>query len=681
MKHLKLLSVAMLSLVFAGACGVDTGQSSKQTDVAVIYADLLLLNGYVYTVDSERSLAEAIAVSKGEIVLVGTTEDAKKLQGPDTRVVDLQGRMVLPGLHDVHLHIFGIVEPDVCSLRSEEVSLEEMVPILKECIARYQLAPGEWLAVDMWNFSNGNEASERLPHLRAALDMVSTDHPVILWGNDGHHGAANSRALEQAVDSEGQQVGLSAESLAGVFAQYRELVGVDAQGEPNGGLNEQARGLLGPERRDPEVLGKMLPQIGEELASHGLTSVQDAMMAPDFLPWLESFENDGKMNFRLQVVTRLDPLEWQDSEGRVRLDDMMVLLQDNRQKFSTSPLISAAAAKIFVDGVIEGNPLADPPTLPNAAVIKPYKQPRISYDASTQTARIDGYVDTGSEACQEVQAAPDRFNDASARDDFIARNAFHPAQCVISRGVLRDQEPFVNEYVRRLNEAGFTIHIHVIGDRAARVAVDALEAVMDPAVGNPLRHTLAHLQVIHPDDRIRMGALGLYLAYTYAWVLTDLPYDMAVIPFIDEIKSVEDIYNPEGYYMQNAYPVRSSMEAGAVLVAGSDAPVDDRSPRPFVNMALGITREGPEFGVLNENETLDVHQMIAAYTIDGARAMSQESIVGSIESGKRADFAVLDQNIVELYEDGQAGRIAETQVDLTIFDGEIIFERQAESQR
>ncbi len=132
----------------------------------------------------------------------------------------------------------------------------------------------------------------------------------------------------------------------------------------------------------------------------------------------------------------------------------------------------------------------------------------------------------------------------------------------------------------------------MIGDRAARVAVDALEAVMGPADGNPLRHTLAHLQVIHQDDRQRMGALRLYLAYTYAWMLTDLPYDMAVIPFIDEIKSVEDLYNPEGYTMQNAYPVRSTMEAGAVPVAGSDAPVDDRSPRPFVNMALGITREG-----------------------------------------------------------------------------------------
>ena len=106
---------------------------------------------------------------------------------------------------------------------------------------------------------------------------------------------------------------------------------------------------------------------------------------------------------------------------------------------------------------------------------------------------------------------------------------------VAACGVLRDQESFVQAYVRQLDTAGFTAHIHVIGDRAARVAVDVLENVMDPVAGNPLRHTLAHLQVIHPDEVERMGKLGLYLAYTYAWILTDLPYDMSVIPFIDEM--------------------------------------------------------------------------------------------------------------------------------------------------
>jgi predicted amidohydrolase YtcJ len=168
----------------------------------------------------------------------------------------------MPGLQDAHIHVFGIVEPDVCSLRSQPMTLAEMVPYLQACIERYALAPGEWLAVDMWNFSEGNQVSEAYPTLRAALDAVSGTHPIILWGNDGHHGAANSLALATARDAQGNTVGLSAGTLASVFAEYKDLVGVGDDGEPDGGLHEHARGLLAvPPRRDPETLGALLPQI------------------------------------------------------------------------------------------------------------------------------------------------------------------------------------------------------------------------------------------------------------------------------------------------------------------------------------------------------------------------------------------------------------------------------------
>jgi predicted amidohydrolase YtcJ len=675
----RLYLFALAGAFFLSACDADRDQPVVESEVAQAPADLLLLNAYVYTVDDGRSIAEAVAVNDGEIVLVGTNDEVQELRGPESRVLDLQGRMVLPGLHDVHVHIFGIVEPDACSLNSQVLNLTEIVSVVQECLAHYRPAEGEWLTVDMWNFAEGNQASEDMPHMRAALDSVSTEHPIMLWGNDGHHGAANSRALELAMDKEGRKVGLSAASLAGVFSEYTDLVGVDSRGEPNGELNEQARGLLGlgDGSGSAEHLGPLLPQIGGILASHGLTSVQAPSLTPDYFPWLQSFENSGQMKFRLKVATRLDPLDWAHPEtGQVLVDDMMDVLQAARQKFRASELISATAAKIYVDGVIEGNPLADPPTLPNAAVLAAYRQPRINYDLATQSVSIDGYVDTGSEACQEIQADPQRFSSAVARDEFMARNGFHPAQCTVSHGVLRDQEAFVHDYVRRLDEAGFSIHIHVIGDRAARVAVDALEGVMVPAENNPLRHTLTHLQLVHPEEQKRIGALGLYLAFTYAWAVVDPVYDMTVIPFIEEIRSLEDTYRADSYYMQNVYPARSMMETGGVLVGGSDAPVDDRSPRPFVNMAAGITRGNPQTGVLNENETIDVHQMIAAYTINGARAMAQENSVGSIESGKRADLVVLDQNIVELYESGEAERIVDTRVDFTIFDGEIIYTRR-----
>ena len=652
--------------------------AESQALAAPAHADLLLLNGYVYTADAQQSVAEAVAVTDGLITAVGSSADLQALKGPDTEVIDLAGRMLLPGLHDVHMHIFGIVEPDVCSLRSEPMSLAEMVPYLQECVRHYALPPGEWLAVDMWNFSEGNQISAEFPSLRAALDAVSTEHPIILWGNDGHHGAVNSRALEMATDAQGNVVGLSAATLAAQFAVYRDLVGVDDQGEPNGELNENARDLVGPgPRRNPAVLGPLLPAIGQVLASNGITSARDASLNPAFLPFLRDFEGSGQMKFRLQVANRLDPADYRDPlSGEINIDQMLTELEASRAEFASSTLVHADAAKIYADGVIEGNPYADPPTLPNAAVIESYRQPRFQYDPEAGTLNVTGYVDTASPLCEETRASAERFSDPVARNAFRAEHGFYPSQCTISFGVMADPESFMMQYVRRLDEAGFTIHIHAIGDRAVRAAVDALAQVIPPGSDNPLRHGMAHLQLIHPDDQRRIGQMHLYLAWTYAWMLTNPEYDMTVMPFIGDVTGPNGIYDPESYRMQNSYPVRSTMEYGAITAAGSDAPVDDRSPRPFVNMAIGVTRQGEDDKVLNANEAIDIHQMIAAYTINGARAIKQEDVTGSIEVGKKADMAVLDRNIVEMYQGGNGYGIAETQVDLTFFDGQLIYERK-----
>lgn len=668
----------LLPVLLLAACGQREDTAGAAGAAPAEPADLLLVNGYVYTADADRSVAQAVAVRNGLVQAVGSDEGIRALQGPDTEVVDLAGRMLLPGLQDAHIHIFGIVEPDVCTLRSQAMPLAEMVPYLRECLQRYALEPGEWLSVDMWNFAEGNQVSEAYPNLRAALDAVSTEHPVLLWGNDGHHGAANSLALTSARDAQGRVVGLNAETLATTFADYRDLVGVDDEGEPDGGIHEHARGLLdAPPRRDPAKLGSLLPQINEVLARNGITSVQDAALDPAFLAPLRAYQDSGAMRFRLQVATRLEPADYTDSlTGAVDLDAMLEDLESIRASFSGSRLVRPLAVKIFADGVVEGNPYADPPMLPNAAVLQAYRQPRFRYDPVAGSLDVVGYVDTASPLCAETRANAARYRDKAAREAFRREHGFHPGQCTLSHGVMADAEDFMMAYARRLHDAGFTIHIHAIGDRAVRASTDALAQVVAPGDGNPQRHGLAHLQLVHPDDQRRIGSMGLYLAWTFAWALTDPEYDLTVMPFFDDVTDGEGIYDAAHYTMQNSYPARSMADFGAVTVAGSDAPVDDRSPRPFVNMEVAVTRRGEDGNVLNAAEALDIHQAIAAYTINGAHHLNQENATGSIELGKKADLVVLDRNLVELYQSGRADEIDQVRVDLTLFEGEIIHRRE-----
>ena len=153
-----------------------TGCQPAQQEIA----DMVLTNGYIYTVDEARHIAEAVAVKGNKIVFVGSAEDASAFIGDSTDVRDLAGAMVMPGIHDMHVHALGTVESDMCDLDSESLSLEQMVPVLQACIEEYEIAPGDWLIVLQWAFSSGNQPGENLRNIRAALDAVSENHPVFL---------------------------------------------------------------------------------------------------------------------------------------------------------------------------------------------------------------------------------------------------------------------------------------------------------------------------------------------------------------------------------------------------------------------------------------------------------------------------------------------------------------------
>jgi predicted amidohydrolase YtcJ len=125
--------------------------------------------------------------------------------------------------------------------------------------------------------------------------------------------------------------------------------------------------------------------------------------------------------------------------------------------------------------------------------------------------------------------------------------------------------------------------------------------------------------------------------------------------------------------MQNSYPAGSILKRGGMLVAGSDAPVDTRDPRPFVNIQQAVTRD-TGIATLNAEQRIGIHDAIAAYTIHGAKLFGHDARLGSIEVGKKADLIAIDRNLIELANTGRAHEIGATRVELTIFDGKLIYE-------
>jgi predicted amidohydrolase YtcJ len=673
-KSMRFLGVLLLLLswVLAGC--------QKAPESVPPSADLVLRNGYVYTADAGRRVAEAIALRGNRIIAVGRDEEVAAFIGESTRVMDLEGRMVLPGLHDVHIHTLGIVQPDICDIRSQPMGLDQLVPFLRDCLARYDLPPGDWLAVPQWNFTTGNQPSRDYPNLRAALDAVSDERPIILYGNDGHHGAVNSVALSRASNETGEVIGLDARTLAEDFSGFSQLVAVDASGEPTGGVNEGARDLMNPPSIFDVMLGAgdsvQLPfmrKVAAKLAQNGITTVQDAAMRPASLEAFADLEKSGQMSFRLYAALFEKPENSRAEEGLAAIPDLVQTFSRVREQYAGDPLIHAKSVKIFIDGVIEGDPLATPPTLPNAAVLSNYRQPRFLVDVENERLDLLGYVDTGSELCRAVRADPSRYKDHSRSAAFLADNGFYPRQCEESNGVLEHSEKFIHEFVQQMTEAGFNVHAHAIGDRAVRVVLDAFEETRATAEQAGLSQSIAHAQLVHPDDQQRLGKLGIYLALTFAWALPDPVYDMSVIPFVEQLDGPGDMYNPDLYYMQNVYPAAGVQKLGGVIVAGSDAPVDTREPRPFINLQQAVTRSA-EGRAYNAKERLDIHEAIAAYTINGARMLGQSQQLGSLEAGKLADLIVVDQNLVELAEQDQADHISGTQVLMTVFDGKVVFE-------
>jgi predicted amidohydrolase YtcJ len=670
----------MKPVIQAGLLGLILAAGALPRPVAAAEpADLVLRDARIYTVDKAKSVAEALAVKDGRLVFVGSAADVQAFIGPNTHVESAGGKLVLPGLVDAHIHPLDIADLDVCTLDDHVVTLAELTRFVSQCLVRYKTAPGAMLNVYQWNYAVGNQPDPQHRNLRAALDAASTTQRIQLLGDDGHHSGFNSLALAQAKDRSGKVVGMSKATLANEFAAYRPMVGVDENGEPNGAVNEDARNFVSRNSMMYLALDEVLKvpeRITQRLASSGITAILDAMASPEGMPVYDKLVAEGKLTARVTLAQFFNPTDTLTADGKIDYEGMVARATEIRAKYANSPLMRADVVKIFADGALEGNPFAVPPTLPNAAVLQPFLQPIFSIDP-TGRAIVNGYVDTAGALCTDVRDHPDKYATPQQIGDFMKVHGYHPAQCTISSGKLQNDREVILEYARRMHTAGFSLHIHTIGNRGARTAIDAIEAARAADGNAATRDAIAHLMLADPADVARIGRDHIYVAFTYAWAITDPDYDLMVVPFLQPVhgNTPAALHPPGSFYDAEAYPVRSVKAAGGILTAGSDAPVDTRDPRPFVNMATAVTRRIPLQPALNPQQSITLPEVIEAYTNGGAQMLNIQNDAGSIEVGKSADFIVLDRDILALAAAGHPESVAEAHVLSTWFQGKEVYKR------
>lgn len=290
-------------------------------------AELVLRGADVYTMDAARSWAAAVAVRDGRIAYVGPDAGVEQWIGPGTRVLELAGRMVLPGFHDTHVHpISGGVERTQCDL-NEADTRQAVLDAIRACAA--DLEEGEWLVGGGWDLPIFPGGIARA----ATLDSIVGDRPAYLGSSDGHSAWVSAGALR----------------IAGVDASTPDppegRIDRNAAGAPIGTLRESAMDLVA--RHLPELtVGERLDGLRIALADanrFGITSLVEASAGEAALEAYRAADRAGALTARVIASQLVDPR---------RGTEQLAALVERRARYGGGRL-RADAAKIFADGVIE----------------------------------------------------------------------------------------------------------------------------------------------------------------------------------------------------------------------------------------------------------------------------------------------------------------------------------------
>ena len=305
-------------------------------------ADRVFINGAVYTVDADRSWAEAVAIRDGRIAFVGGNEYAQAFIGAGTEVTDLDGQMLLPGFHDSHAHVLiGVYTGENCDLLRVP-TIEEVEAVLRECRTLDGFGEERWIIGGGWGEWLFDDAAPP----KELLDELFPDRPVYLESSFGHSAWVNGRALELA--------GIHRETVVG---DDGVIVRDPETGEAAGALHDSAMLLVKqvlPEMTSAYRLESVRAGI-DMLHKFGVTAIIEPGVDAGIMEPLIQLADAGE--FDVRALVSLSPIGWNAGVFDDGIYDFIAQREEWRR-----PNLDVDSVKIYLDGVIEvgTSPLLEP---------------------------------------------------------------------------------------------------------------------------------------------------------------------------------------------------------------------------------------------------------------------------------------------------------------------------------
>ncbi|MFE5158963.1 amidohydrolase [Streptomyces sp. NPDC056697] len=369
----------------------------------------------------------------------------------------------------------------------------------------------------------------------------------------------------------------------------------DSAGVPSGLLKDTAQDIVEGVIPPPDK-DKLLAAEAKALrhaASSGITTYMDAATQAEGLGTYADLADSGRLLQRVIPALRLDLDLIRDPKAA------LAYVEEQRKKYAEVPGLCFGTAKVFLDGVIEY-------PAQSAALLEPY---------------LDGHGKPTD----------------NRGDLYVSSTEYGRLSAVLDR-------------------AGWQMHAHAIGDRAVRTALDGYEAAIRANGRRGNRHTIAHLQIVHPDDFRRFAPLGVVACMQLQWAIRDVWTVDSLLPYI----------GPERHRLM--YPARSLERHGAALSGGSDWPVDPLDS--FNQIRTAIDRKGDDGALYPERESISRTTSLRMHTAGSAHQLRIDGETGVLTPGRAADVIVLDRDVTRV----PVKDITGTKVRLTLAGGRRIWD-------